>query len=68
MTTQTVSVAGMTCDHCVRAVTAEVSKIAGVERVGVDLSSGSVTIVSREPVDQAALAAAVDEAGYEVVS
>jgi copper chaperone CopZ len=58
----------MTCDHCVRAVTAEVSKIAGVERVDVDLSTGSVTVVAVEPVDHAALAAAIDEAGYEVVS
>ena len=63
MSTQTIAVAGMTCDHCVRAVTVEVSKIAGVESVGVDLSSGSVTVMSLELVDQAALVAAVEEAG-----
>ncbi|MEO5838010.1 MAG: cation transporter [Acidimicrobiales bacterium] len=67
MSTREISVAGMTCDHCVRAVTAEVAKIAGVERVDVNLSTGSVTVVSVEPIDLAALAAAVDEAGYEVV-
>jgi copper chaperone CopZ len=49
-------------------VTAEVSKIAGVERVDVDLSTGAVTVVSVEPVDVDAVAAAVEEAGYEVVS
>jgi len=66
--TETIAVAGMTCDHCVRAVTAEVSKIAGVERVDVDLSAGAVTVVSVEPVDLEAFAAAVEEAGYEVMS
>lgn len=66
--TRTIAVAGMTCDHCVRAVTAEVSKISGVERVDVDLASGAVTVVSAEPVGLDVLAAAIDEAGYEVVS
>ena len=68
MSIQTIAVAGMTCDHCVRAVTAEVSKIAGVERVDVDLAIGAVTVASVEPIDLEAFAAAVDEAGYEVVS
>ena len=68
MSIQTIAVVGMTCDHCIRAVTSEVSKIAGVERVDVDLAIGAVTVVSAEPVDLDALAAAVEEAGYEVVS
>jgi len=68
MNTQTIAVVGMTCEHCVRAVTAEVSKIAGVQRVDVDLAHGAVTVVSADPVDLDALAAAVEEAGYEVVS
>ena len=68
MSIQTIAVAGMTCDHCIRAVTSEVSKIAGVERVDVDLAIGAVTVVSAEPVDLDALSAAVEEAGYEVVS
>jgi len=68
MSIQTIAVAGMTCDHCVRAVTAEVSKIAGVERVDVDLAGGTVTVASDEPVDHEAFAAAIEEAGYEVVS
>ena len=68
MSTQSIAVAGMTCDHCVRAVTAELSKIATVERVDVDLAGGSVTVVSTEAVDLGAITAAVEEAGYEVVS
>ena len=68
MSVRTIAVAGMTCEHCVRAVTAEVSKIAGVERVDVDLARGAVSVVSADPVDLDALAAAVEEAGYEVVS
>lgn len=58
------NVAGMTCGHCVAAVTAEVSKIEGVTKVDVDLASGSVTVESDPPVDPNALAAAIDEAGY----
>lgn len=68
MSIQTIAVAGMTCDHCAGAVTAEVSKIADVERVDVDLATGAVTVVSVVPVDVDVLAAAVEEAGYEVVS
>ena len=66
--TSTFHVAGMTCSHCVNAVTQEVSKLDGVTRVDVDLASGSVTVESNQPVDPASVAAAVDEAGYEVVS
>jgi copper chaperone len=60
----TFQVTGMTCDHCVRAVTAEVSQIHGVTSVYVDLSGGAVTVASRQPIDNAAVAAALDEAGY----
>lgn len=60
-------VKGMTCDHCVRAVTSEVSALPGVERVDVDLSTGEVTVSSEDRLDHDAMAAAVDEAGYELV-
>ena len=66
MTTQTFTVDGMTCDHCVRAVTSEVEKIAGVASVTVDLGAGRLTLVSEEPVDPASVRAAVEEAGFEV--
>jgi len=65
MTEATYSVSGMSCDHCVRAVTAEVTKVAGVASVTVDLAAGRVTVVSDEPVDTAAVRAAVEEAGFE---
>jgi copper ion binding protein len=64
MTTTTYTVSGMTCGHCVAAVTEELSKLDGVTRVEVDLASGRVTVESDRPLDGAAVAAAVDEAGY----
>lgn len=67
MTTQTFSVQGMTCDHCVKAVTDELQKIDGVTGVDVVLETGSVTVASNEGVDDDQVRAAVDEAGYEVV-
>ena len=63
-TTITYTVVGMTCDHCVRSVKEEVSAVAGVEQVDVDLASGRVDVTSSEPVDDAAVEAAVVEAGY----
>ena len=66
-TTTSYTVSGMTCSHCVSAVTEEVTKIAGVTDVQVDLASGAVTIASESGVDDGAVRAAVDEAGYELV-
>ena len=59
-------VTGMTCQHCVHAVTEEVSAVAGVRDVTVDLDSGRLTVVSSAEVPFAAIATAVDEAGYAV--
>ena len=64
MTTQTWTVNGMTCGHCVGAVTEEVQAISGVEKVEVDLAAGSLTVTSAAPRAEADGAAAVDEAGY----
>lgn len=61
------SVPGMSCGHCESAVKAEVGKVRGVASVTVDLDSKDV-FVAGESVDVEALIAAVDEAGYEVVS
>jgi copper ion binding protein len=66
-TTTTFTVTGMTCSHCLAAVTEEVSKIENVEAVEIDLPTGAVTVTSDGPVDAEAFASAVDEAGYEVV-
>jgi copper ion binding protein len=64
--TTSFSVQGMTCDHCVRAVTEEVSRLDGVTTIAVDLATGRVDVTSATPLDAAAIAAAVDEAGYVV--
>ncbi len=66
MTTATYTVTGMTCGHCVSAVTEEVTQVPGVTAVDVDLASGLLTVTSDAPVDDDAVRAAVDEAGYEV--
>jgi copper chaperone CopZ len=58
----------MTCGHCASAVTEEVTKIPGVTDVDVDVAAGRVTVRSTGPVPDDAVAAAVDEAGYEVVT
>lgn len=65
--TERIIVAGMTCGHCVAAVRDELSSLPGVSSVEVDLDSGAVDIHSVAELDRAALAAAVDEAGYTIV-
>ena len=66
MTTRVFEVSGMTCGHCVAAVTEEVGAVPGVRAVAVDLGTGRVT-VDGDGVTDEAVAAAVDEAGYAVV-
>jgi copper chaperone len=66
MTTQTFPVTGMTCGHCVSAVSTEVKQISGVTDVNIDLVAGGTTTVqvtSDAPVSEADVAAALDEAG-----
>ena len=63
MSDKTYTVTGMTCGHCVNAVTEEVSKVDGVDTVAVDLESGHVTVTGAGYTDEQ-IAAAVDEAGY----
>ncbi|QBI53699.1 heavy-metal-associated domain-containing protein [Streptomonospora litoralis] len=62
----TITVQGMTCEHCVKAVREEVSALPGVTAVDVDLGSGRVDIASEHPLSDEQLDAAVDEAGYEI--
>ncbi|MGH3936584.1 MAG: heavy-metal-associated domain-containing protein [Pseudonocardiaceae bacterium] len=59
-------VTGMVCQHCVSAVTEELDAIAGVTDVQVDLATGRVSITSDVALDDAAVHAAIDEAGYEL--
>jgi copper ion binding protein len=61
------TVRGMTCDHCVGAVTAEVTRIPGVTGVQVDVAAGRLTVEADRPVSTEAVTEAVEEAGYEVV-
>lgn len=67
-TRETYNVVGMTCGHCVQAVTSELRKLDGVTQVEVDLDSGTAVVDSTQPLDREAVAAAVDEAGYELAS
>jgi copper chaperone len=70
MTTTTYAVTGMSCEHCVNAVTSELSSLAGVSTVTVDLVPGGssrVTVASDGPLPQGAVGAALDEAGgYQI--
>jgi copper chaperone CopZ len=66
MTTTSYAVTGLTCEHCVRAVTEELTALGGVEQVSVDLVPGGqsrVTVTSREPLPAPAVTTALDEAG-----
>ena len=64
MEEQRYTVSGMTCAHCERAVSAELSAVPGVASVDVDLET-KLVVVRGESLDDAALRAAIDEAGYE---
>lgn len=67
MSSSTHRVRGMTCDHCVRAVTDELAAIDGVTRVDVDLATGEVTVAGDPEPTVDEVRAAVDEAGYHLV-
>ncbi|MFF5253831.1 heavy-metal-associated domain-containing protein [Streptomyces leeuwenhoekii] len=60
-------VSGMSCGHCEGAVSGEISQIPGVSSVQAVAATGEVTVVSAAPLDEAAVRAAVDEAGFELV-
>ena len=68
MSSASYTVVGMTCGHCVNAVTEEVSSVPGVTGVDVDLATGGLTVTRDAPVDAAAVRAAVEEAGYSVAA
>ncbi len=63
-----ITVQGMTCGHCVAAVTSEVNKLDGVTGVDVTLDTGAVEITSNAPLDDVDVRAAIEEAGYEMAS
>ncbi|WP_460795906.1 heavy-metal-associated domain-containing protein [Microbacterium sp. GXF0217] len=67
MSTAEYQVTGMTCGHCEMSVRGEVSRIAGVSGVDVSAQTGSLVVTSDTPLDDEAIIAAVDEAGYAAV-
>ncbi|MEU3335045.1 heavy-metal-associated domain-containing protein [Streptomyces sp. NPDC002144] len=60
-------VSGMSCGHCEGSVSSEISELPGVTSVKAVAPAGEVTVVSEAPLDEAAVRAAVDEAGFELV-
>lgn len=60
------AVTGMSCQHCVDSVTAEVGKLAGVEQVDVDLAAGTVAVTSAAPLVLDDVRSAIDEAGFDL--
>lgn len=67
LNTQVFQVKGMSCSHCVMAVKKALGSIEGVEQVEVDLASGKVTVSCSAQVPESVIAAAIEDAGYEVV-
>jgi copper chaperone CopZ len=67
MTTTTYAIKGMTCGHCVNAVSSEIGQLPGVQDVRVDLAAGTATVTSEQPLDIQSVRGAVDEAGYQLV-
>ena len=65
METRSITVTGMSCDHCARAVRAEIGKLPGVAEIDVDVAVGRVRITGQSLPGDAALRDAVEEAGYE---
>ena len=67
MTTATFTATGMTCQHCVASVTKEVSELAHVTSVAVDLPTGTVTVESDAPIPADEVITAISKAGYPAV-
>lgn len=65
-TTATYNVTGMSCQHCIDAVTAEVGRIVGVEQVDVDLDAGAVAVTSAAPLASDQVRDALDDAGFDL--
>jgi len=67
MSTIEYQVTGMTCGHCEMSVREEVSTVPGVEGIEVSARTGKLVVTSAAPIDDAAVLAAVDEAGYQAL-
>ena len=67
MTTAEFQVTGMTCSHCEHAVAIEVGQVSGVQNVDVSAATGRLVVTTTDPVEDAQVMAAVEEAGYQAV-
>lgn len=67
MSTSEYQVTGMSCGHCEVAIREEVSRVPGVDDLDISAQTGKLVVRSGAPVDDAAILAAVDEAGYQAV-
>ena len=67
-TTETYTVTGMTCGHCVSSVTEEVRELSGVTAVQVDLASGRLTVTADAPLGADHVRVAVEEAGFQLAA
>ncbi|HXH34168.1 MAG TPA: heavy-metal-associated domain-containing protein [Plantibacter sp.] len=67
MTTNEYQVTGMTCGHCEMSIREEVGQIAGVEVTQISAQTGALAVSSTDPIDDAQILAAVEEAGYSAV-
>lgn len=67
MGTSEYQVTGMTCGHCEMSVREEVSTVPGVQGIEISAKTGKLAVTSAEPLDDAAVIAAVEEAGYKAV-
>jgi copper chaperone len=65
VSTRSIAVTGMTCDHCASAIRAEIGKLPGVTNVDVDVAAGTVCITGDPLPGDTPLRAAVEQAGYE---
>ncbi|MCI2421174.1 heavy-metal-associated domain-containing protein [Saccharopolyspora sp. K220] len=68
MSSQTFTVGGMTCGHCAKSVTEELSDLPGVTDVQVAVDSGQVSVTSDQELSRDAVTSAVAEAGYTVTA
>ena len=67
MSTAVFTVSGMSCGHCEKSVSEEISSLPGVTGVSADAKAGTVTVASEHPLEDEAVRGAVDEAGYQLV-
>lgn len=68
MTTAIYTIKGMSCQHCKNSISAELGRLPGVREVEINLEDGTATVTSDRALDHQSVRAAVDEAGYELVS